>query len=216
MKTLSFFSIISIFFLSCAKERIEGNGNIITETRPLSEFSGVSSSGSKNISISYGTAFKVELRGSSNLIPKYRTRIVGSTIKLGYENLVRIENDDIRVYVTVPRIKEVSLSGSGNIDISGAFPKQDRFETYISGSGDVNLEDDMQVDRVITDISGSGKANLNPLQCQTADVNISGSGEVKLGVEEHLKVKISGSGKVYYGNASVDSRISGSGKVVKY
>ena len=216
MKTLTFLAIAAaITMSSCAKDRIEANGHIITETRELRSFSGLNLSGSKRISVVYGSQFKVELKGSSNLISRYKSEVTGGILNVGYENRVNVVDDDISVQVTLPEIEEVNLSGSGKINITG-FPDEDRLKVRISGSGKVTVEDSFNIDKVEVDISGSGDADLDEVKATEADIDISGSGSVRLGVENYLKARISGSGKVYYwGNAEVDSRISGSGKVIK-
>jgi len=216
MKSFLIAILTSLFFTSCAKEHLEGNGNIVTETRTLPSFSGVSTSGSKHINILYGDEYKVELRGSSNLLSVYQTKIEGKTLELGFENRVRITHDDIQVWVTLPRLNKVILSGSGKVKICGNFPRLENFEAFVSGSGDIELNDDVQADNVRINLSGSAKADLDKLECDYADANVSGSGDIHIGVQKHLNAHISGSGKIYlWGNARVDSRISGSGKVIR-
>lgn len=217
MKTLvvSLFAI-SILFSSCLKERLEGNGNVVTEVRSLSNFSGVVNSGSKRIHVSYGPEYKVELRGSSNLIPAYRSRITNGDLSLYYDQ-VNVRYDDIEVYVTMPAIRRANLSGSGKISINGNFPSQDFFESRISGSGDIQVNGGFDVNDLDVTVSGSGRADLLNIESRRAEVFISGSGDVKVNVRDHLKAKISGSGRAYYtGNPTIETDISGSGKVVRY
>ncbi len=217
MKTLVVTLIsISVLFSSCLKERLEGNGNIVTEVRSLSNFSGVVNSGSKHIHVNYGSEYKVELRGSSNLIPAYRTRITNGDLSFYYDE-VNVRYDDLEVYVTMPAIQRANLSGSGKISINGNFPSQNNFESSVSGSGDIQVFGGMEVDELDVSISGSGTTNFLTMICRRAEVFISGSGNAKVNVREHLKVKISGSGKTYYsGNPTIETDISGSGKVVRY
>ncbi len=217
MKTLlaSLLSV-SILFSSCLKEQLEGNGNIITEVRTLSNFSGVVNSGSKRLHVSYGPEYKVELRGSSNLIPAYRSRITNGDLSLYYDR-VNVRHDDIEVYVTMPEIRRANLSGSGKILINGNFPSQNYFESRISGSGDIQVNSDFDVDELDVTISGSGRADLLNIKSRRAEVHISGSGDAKVHATDHLKAKISGSGRTYYtGNPTIETDISGSGKVVRY
>src|SRR6476469_497303 len=129
---LSHVLVLAVIFLSsCLKERIEGNGHIVSEVRSLSNFTGVENHGSKHIHIAYGADYKVELRGSSNLISIYETEIMNGTLYPHFRN-VNVRHDDIEVYITMPAIKRVRLSGSGNISIHGNFPAQDYFEGRIS------------------------------------------------------------------------------------
>ena len=214
MKTLLFFLLPGILLVSCSKERITGNDVIITETRDISGFTGVHSSGSNRIHIAYGTDFKVEIKGSSNLVPVYESAVRNNILELGYRNGVNVHGNDIEIFLTMPLVKSVSLSGSGDVNIAGDFPDTTSFQLTVSGSADVEVKDTINCNSVNVNISGSGGANLAKMLAKHADVTISGSGNVRVSAEQELKVRISGSGDVYYdGNPTVSSDISGSGKV---
>jgi len=216
MRTTLFIAVISLFFFSCTKIRLVADGNIRTEVRNTGVFTGVSGSGSNPIKITYGNEFKVEVRGSGNLIPRYKTNIHNGTLNLGYE-FVSIKNDDIEVFVTMPEINNASMSGSGRLDINGNFPAQNIFRLTISGSSKTNVNDIFNADEINVNISGSGDANLEKILSNKADVKISGSGNVRLSVQNALRARISGSGKIFYtGNPVIDSETSGSGSVVKF
>ena len=216
MKQLILLAFIAIFLTSCTKDRVSGSGDIITETRNPGNFDGVFSSGASNVHITYGDDYRVVLKGSDNLMPYFKTKVVGNHLYLSYER-VNIKHDDLEIFVTLPRLERLALSGSGKVDINGNFPDQDKLRVTISGSGDTYIADEVAYNKVSVDVSGSGKASLEKIQCTEADVDISGSGDVRLTVEDFLKARISGSGKVYYsGNPNIDSRVSGSGKVIKF
>lgn len=216
MKTLLFIGLFAAVTTSCTKERLEANGNKITELRTPGTFDGVSSSGSNRVYINQGTEFRVELRGSSNLIGSFETKVRENTLELGYRN-ASVSDDDIEVFITMPELEFLALTGSGEMSIRGEFPAQDKFNLRISGSGDIVLHDELQAKNADIDLSGSGKAGLENLQAENADIDISGSGDVRLSVSAHLRSRISGSGQVFYrGNPQLDSKVTGSGKVVKF
>lgn len=214
MKRLLFTaSIICLILSSCSKDRLRANGDITTETRSPGAFSGVETSGSKHIHISYGQEYKAELRGSSNLIPAYRTKVVNGMLTLYYER-VNVLDDDLEVYITMPEIDRIHLSGSGKITARGNFRPTSSFTARISGSGDVEVRDQFVAESIYVSLSGSGSAELLQIDSKHSDISISGSGNVRTSASESLRAKISGSGVVMYkGNASVSSDISGSGKI---
>jgi hypothetical protein len=216
IKSLLLLALSSLFLISCTKDRLTASGDKTTETRELRQFTGVKSSGANDVHVTYGPEFKVTIKGSDNLVPYFKTEVVGNTLHLGYER-VSVRRDDIEVFVTLPEIQYVSVSGSGSVDIYGNFPDVEFFDVAISGSGEVDVEDPFTADETVIKISGSGEADLEELNTRHADINISGSGDAKLRIQETLKARISGSGKIYYkGNPQVDSKISGSGKVLKF
>ncbi len=216
MKHLILLSIISIFMLSsCTKDRLTANGDRITETRTLNEFNSLSISGANRVYVSYGNEYKVVLKGSSNLLPYFKTTLDGKKLNLSYKN-ANVNHDDIEIFVTMPLIKGASVSGSGGVDIDGSFAAINEFDLSVSGSGDVSVNHELKVEDIEIHISGSGKVFFQKAIAKEADIDISGSGDVHIQVVDFLKARISGSGEIYYkGNPQLDTKISGSGKLIK-
>lgn len=209
--------ISSIFMLSsCTKDRLTANGDQLSETRSLTEFNSLRISGANKVYVSQGNEYKVVLKGSSNLIPYFKTTVEGKNLNLSYKN-ANIYRDDIEVFVTMPLITGASISGSGSIAIDGSFASINAFNLAISGSGDTSINQELMINKMNVTISGSGKAFFQKAIAKEADIDISGSGDVHLQVSDFLKARISGSGDIYYkGNPQLDSKISGSGKLNKF
>lgn len=209
-------ALIAIINLSaCKKDRLTANGNIISETRDIAQFTGINSSGATPIKVNQGTAFKVVVSGSSNIVPHYTTRVVNNVLYLSFEN-INVHRDDVEVELTMPSINKIDLSGSGEVKVKGNFPSQSRLLVSISGSAQVDIANAMQAGQVDVEISGSGKAYLEEVEAQQVEADISGSGIARFQVSDRLKAKISGSGIVYYrGNPIIQQDISGSGKIIK-
>ena len=209
--------IICIFMLtSCAKDRLTANSDRITETRSLDEFTSLRVSGANRVKVSYGNEYTVLLKGSSNLIPYFETKLDGKILNLSYKN-ANVNRDDIEIFVTMPLIKGASLSGSGGLEINGSFASVNEFDLSISGSGDASVNQECLINKMNVKISGSGKAFLQKAIAKEANIDVSGSGDIHLQVTDYLKARISGSGEVYYkGNPQLDSKISGSGKLIKF
>ncbi|HJZ40530.1 MAG TPA: head GIN domain-containing protein [Bacteroidales bacterium] len=126
---------------------------------------------------------------------------------------------------------EVRLSGSGQITCHNVESTIATFElegsgsitgslitgnltALVEGSGDIRLSGSS----VNSDLKilGSGRINANQVNTDVCLAYISGSGIIETFVNNALDVTIIGSGTVYYeGNPSVESYISGSGKVVR-
>jgi len=122
----------------------------------------------------------------------------------------------------------LAISGSGKIN--GTF-ECENFTTRISGSADI--ESHIECNRFEADISGSGKIavfgyakemsvsvsgsvtfNGNEFQANSATINTSGSGTMRIWVLDYLKAKVSGSGRITYrGNPKIDYSVSGSGRL---
>jgi len=238
MKTkILLFVLISSLLFSCRNEYFDigcifGNEEITSETRDLNYFEGVSLSGSFEVYLTQEDKSEILIETDENLFEHIKTRITGDILYVETKNFRCIRpSETVKVFISTPDIREINLSGSGLIvcdtlssdrlyvRISGSGDVElninvDEFEAKISGSGEMDLtgvasETDIK-------ISGSGEINARDLYSQACFINISGSGDARISVEDYLDVNISGSGSVYYyGDPELSVSISGSGKMIK-
>jgi hypothetical protein len=126
---------------------------------------------------------------------------------------------------------DVSLSGSGEIACHNVESTTATFElegsgsitgsiitgnlaALVEGSGEIRLSGEAV--NADLKILGSGRINANQVNTDVCLAYISGSGIIETFVNNALDVTIIGSGTVYYeGDPTVESYISGSGKVVR-
>lgn len=213
MKKLVLILFAGIIISSCSKERITGNGPVVTENRSLSNFNAVSVSGSTDVYITYGSNYKVEVKGYSNLLSHFESRLVNNTLYLGYESGVNVHNDNTEVFITMPALGGLQLAGSGNISTTGNFAGNTNFETRIEGSGNITIAQG-STQNFNSSITGSGNVYAFGMVATNAETNTTGSGNTEITVTNQLKVKIEGSGNVYYrGTPTVVANITGSGVV---
>lgn len=216
MKRGSSIVIISVIlsFFSCTKELISGNGTANTEIRNISNFTAISASGSTNVYISHGAAFKVEVKGCTNLLPYYETRLVNHTLHVGYSPNVNVKNDNTEVFITLPVLNGLALSGSGSITTTGAFNGNTDFNATVSGSGTIHFSTGT-AQNFYSKVDGSGSIYMLNMVTVNADATISGSGVTEITASNQLKVKITGSGKLFYrGSPVITTSITGSGTVL--
>lgn len=207
------------------------------EVRNVENFNKISFGFPGKLYLKQGSPQKVELEGDSDVLQEVETEVDGGRLRIGREDkwFKWNSNDDrITVYITVPNIEGVSVSGSGHI-IGQTTIRTDDIDLNVSGSGSLSLEveasgdvdagvsgsGDMDLkghfESFESDVSGSGKVSLDARIDNTADFGISGSGKIEAsGSADRVKAQISGSGKVLAANLetnSCDVRISGSGGV---
>jgi hypothetical protein len=200
--------------ISCYKDRISGNGSTSTETRNISGFTTIAASGSTNVYITQGAAFKVEIKGYSNLLPYYETKLVNNTLQVGYKQNVNIKNDNTEVFIILPVLNGLSLSGSGSITTTGVFDGNTDFNATVSGSGNIHFSSGT-TQNFYSKVDRSGSIYMLNMVADKADATISGSGKIEITANNRLNVKITGSGKVYYkGTPVITTNITGSGTVV--
>lgn len=212
-----FFILMALMALaSCKKDRVSGSGEIATETRNVANFYNVSVSGSTNVIITRGDNFEVKVKAYENIIPYLETKVQDGTLLIAFKENSNISNDNSEVFITMPSLNSVATSGSGNISSTGEFLGSGNFKASTSGSGDISIGGGTAGNFQIN-ISGSGDVKSFGFTAQQTVVNIEGSGNAEVTVLQNLNADIKGSGNVYYkGNPpTVNSKISGSGQVIK-
>lgn len=166
-----------------------------------------------------GSPQKVEIEGEREDLEELEVRVDGNKLIVGKENNWKWSdwNDETRrvnIYVTVPNIEGLSVSGSGDL-IAQTKIVTSRLNLGVSGSGMLEVDADVSGD-VDADVSGSGRIELKG-KCRDFDSHVSGSGRVHMDitVAERAMFGISGSGKIEAtGTAQeVKATISGSGEV---
>ena len=230
MKYFFLVLISSLIFISC--DSVSGNGNVTKETRNVSDFKGVKTSGSIDVEIKSGDQYQVIVQDDENLLPHVITEVRDGVLNIRYEDGFSIMNDHAKVFVSAPKINNLSTSGSADITSDGVISNDNQIELSTSGSGDIKAEVDAPSVKATSSgsgdiilsgrtkdfecrISGSGDAKCADLKSENAVVRVSGSSDVHVFASVSLKVNVTGSGDVYYGGnpASPEIHLTGSGTV---
>ncbi len=201
---------------------------------PVSGFDRVNASGSEDVTITTGkTASVLATSTSSDHLDRLDIRVEGGVLKIGHKGSGwgSWGNDKTRITITMPALKGLKLSGSGDVMADkGTGPA---FGVEIAGSGDVRVGSVDSTDVALStsgsgdihlggrctnlrvSIAGSGDMLLDGLSCANADVRVAGSGDVTAQASTTAKVSVFGSGDVRIaGRARCQISKSGSGDVV--
>jgi hypothetical protein len=226
--------VLSLVFVAIIATNCFSNDlSIEKETRDLKGFKRVSFGVSGNLYINFGSEFKVVLEGEKSLLDDIETELSGDKLVIKMDNWRLNINDKVTVYITMPELSGLGVSGSGKAEVRDAVKAEDldlsvsgsgkiftaairatNLDCSISGSGDIILGAEGNVDNAEVSISGSGNYTGESLKIASLETSISGSGNCLCNVTESLEARVSGSGNVtYYGNPKIDARVSGSGRV---
>jgi len=207
-------------------------GQSIKETRDLKGFTSVGFGIAGNLYIKIGPRFSVELEGNKGDLREVETVVSGDRLQIKHQNWRYNFKNKVNVYITMPELKGLGVSGSGKAEILDALKGEDldlsvsgsgnlftaelaveNLECSISGSGNIRLGGGTVKDAGVS-ISGSGNFQGDMVKCETMEVRVSGSGNCTCNVTQSLEAGVSGSGNVTYkGNPRIDARVSGSGRV---
>lgn len=207
----------------------KGEGPEVERVLNVPDFTGVKLNCDAKVFITQGDTFEVVAKGEENIIDELELDVQDDTWTIEFDHCVK--SYDLSIFITMPAVEYLAVSGSGDIRGDNFFTVEDivlrvsgsgsiclglnaeSVDGKISGSGQMELEGVAEF--LDFDISGSGDLKAFNLPVQKADISISGSGDASVNVSEVLDVRISGSGDVYYkGHPTVNSHISGSGDVV--
>ena len=238
MKKSAFLLIIVALILnSCILDGwdngISGNGNVEEESRDVSGFSGVHASTGIDVFISEGDGFDVKVEADENLLEVILTELNGNMLVIKTDRVNIRSAKSKKVYVTLPKLKELKISSAGDCKGMTPFSCED-LKISISSAGDLKL--DVEADRIDIDISSSGDATLTgrtgvldanlssagdlhafELIADEVSVDVSSAGDARVFATEEISMNASSAGSVYYkgGADVVHSRSSSAGDIIK-
>lgn len=218
---------------------ITGTQLLVAQTsqkREVSAFTEISLRIGANVHLKQGEPQSVEVKCSESTLAKLITEVNDRKLVIRYPNdswFSKWNPGTVDIYVTMPQIDALVISGSGSIfsdgkiesrildvtisgsgDIKLADLKAEKVSATLSGSGNVHLFGKQNATELKATISGSGNVKAIEFPAESVTVKIAGSGNCWVNSTKNLVVKLAGSGNVVYrGNPSVESSIAGSGKV---
>ena len=178
--------------------RIEGIGDVVTQTVSLPSFSNISNTIPTNINVTVGSPQEIVVRAQQNIIDVMVFKVEDSEFRLDFEeNVIVTRSKGIEVDITIAEFNSITSTGGTLFDVGTLFlsgPKQN--EMSINVSGVVNVEAyDLEVD--------------------ICSVSIAGFANCKVKVNNTLSAVLSGIGNVFYrGNPTINATTSGVGKVI--
>ena len=192
---------------------IKGSGKVVSESRTVTGFTGVSLKGTGQLVIDLNGTESLEIAGDDNLLPEITSEIKGGELVLATKENVNISpSRDIVYKLSAKSLDSIELAGSGEIDAKGI--NTDRLKVLLGGSGNISAAGTAERQEVT--IAGSGNYRGENLKTKASTVSIAGSGDADVAASDKLDVTVAGSGSVKYaGDPKVTQNITGSGSVEK-
>ena len=237
MKTIQFLFLILLMAgsSSCVinmSETIYGNGNVVSEERPVSGFDGLRVSSGIDVIMRQGTGESLEIEADDNLMEHIKTEVVDNTLKIFTDKNIRKAKAMV-AYLEYKELSSIRISSAG--DVTGENTLQtDKLRIDISSAGDLEL--DVQAEEIRCDISSSGDARLSgsadileadlssagdlsayELITRECKVSCSSAGDARVFATEELDLRCSSAGSIFYrGDADlVSSHTSSAGTISK-
>lgn len=190
---------------------IVGNGQLVTQQRPVGDFRAVSLRGAGDLVVQVGPRASLRVTADSNILPLLVQRQRGDELILETRQSYRSRNKP-RYVLTVPSLHSVGIAGSGDARVEGV--ASERFSMAIGGSGHIVARG--RTGRLALTIGGSGSIDARALPASSATVTIGGSGTAQVATNGPLSGTIAGSGSIRYLGRPSSIAVSrvGSGTVV--
>lgn len=211
------------------QEGIVPEGSGASRSYAARDFTRVSLAGPDDVDVRVGP-FSVRAEGDPALLDRLVIQRDGNSLRVGRRNGMSWTRGSVRVIVSMPRIEEATIAGSGNFRVARA--EGPRFRGAISGSGNLGVAEvragevefgisgsgDVtaagQAQALTIRIAGSGNVQARGLTAARATVSVSGSGDVNATVRGPADVRLAGSGDIDLGAAArCTTRKGGSGTV---
>ncbi|HAN76534.1 MAG TPA: hypothetical protein DCQ31_01545 [Bacteroidales bacterium] len=234
-KLMIFIFAFSLSVIACNRSTAAQNNenNVKTDKNfDLTGFTQINLSTSADVVLTQAESFNVKVEATESDLEKLEIYVEGTKLVIKTKNWKDF-SDKVTVYVSLPKLEAVVLSGSGNVTAANLVNTENldlvisgsgniRFDNLaavsynctISGSGNMSLAGTKRAQSGHLTISGSGNINSEKISTGEVTASIAGSGDMNVAAEETLKARISGSGDIsYIGNATIDAKVTGSGSI---
>ncbi len=212
MRAIAFFTFGALisFLPACDLVGVRGNRHIVTDQRPITEFSEIHVNGG---------AFKIEWQSGppslsvttdENLLPYIDSRKLDNRLELRTRERIR-PSHGVKVTVSSPMRLGAKLSGASDLSVHALSGSKFFFES--TGATDVTL--DGTVDKLLADMTGASDLKAGDLQAKTVEVSTTGAASASVRASDTLRVAITGAGDVTYsGNPkTLEKHITGAGSI---
>lgn len=202
-------------------------------------FVAIKVSGNPKVIYSQDSKMAVEVYGNPDLVNILETKVDKGVLLVRFtkKNVRITDKDKLEVRVSAPLLKEVSLTGSGDVIFRTPFRSNQDLTLSLVGSGDVKTEllscanlrlklggsGDVEIDKaacgkLAATLSGSGDLQVESADVQTVEATLVGSGDLKIGrgKAQWASYRVTGSGDLEAEDlvaSKVDAQVTGSGSI---
>lgn len=227
-----FFFLITLVTLSACRFK-SGSGNIISESRPVGNFSGISVGGGFEVEVMIGPVTEVVVEADDNIIKYIETATSGNVLRITTEDMHNYSDVHMKVYITTPALISVKASAAAEVVVKDLLVSKEKLSFKASSGGNIQAEVDGP--EIETDVSSGASVNLNG-KTKTYLAEASSGAEIRSrdllseittvktssgsSAQVHASVNLiasasSGSSISYHGAANVNKTVSSGASVSK-
>ncbi|MBA2380037.1 MAG: DUF2807 domain-containing protein [Blastocatellia bacterium] len=192
------------------KRGVRGSGNVVSENRQITGFTGVKVGGVFAVEVVAGKDFGVVVEADDNILPLIKTEVKDGILIIRTEQKIR-SSKRISVKVSAPDIERLDVGGASKVAVS----EINNAKLF----ADVNGASKLSVSGVTNDLdiesSGASKVDAEQLKAVNANVDASGASRTVVNASGRLKAEASGASRIAYVGSpeTLDKQASGAGRV---
>lgn len=206
--------IVACSLVACNGEKIKGNGEISSQTRPVPAFTKIAIKGPFTLVAQRNWPRAVAVTSDANLQPYIKTMVENGTLEIYTQKGYNLQpTGPIMVQVSTRKLQQIAAEGKCIVNASDL--NADVFEFDVRGGCQANLAG--HVDAAKFNVDGAIRIDAKTLLSKQTELDIKGAAQASVYATQKLDVKISGAGQVtYYGKPPViNQAIFGSGELIK-
>ncbi len=215
-KLTVFTFLLSILVLSSCSEFDalceKADGPVEDVTFNLDEITGIELTTSANVFFQKGNDQEVIVNGQRDAIERLNQTVDNGVWRIDFNDC--INHDDMNIYITVPTIDYIKVTGSGDVFAEVGFESNENVTLRITGSGFIKLE--MDAPEINSKITGSGDMILSG-STNTHHSKITGSGNIEAfnlnSIDNTIEITGSGDADIFIDGGLLDATIRGSGDI---
>jgi len=188
---------------------VKGSGNRQTQKREIEPFTSISAEGAFNIDVTSQKPLGLAIEGDDNILPLITTEVSNSVLHIKNTHGYSV-HEPINIRISVPDLESLSVSGAGNISVSGL--KNEKFEINANGAPTITVAGETGL--IDIDTNGAGKIDAHKLRASKGVVDSKGVSNVDIYANDQLDVTVTGPSHVTYeGDPKVTKTVHGPGSV---
>lgn len=191
--------------------RVSGSGKVVTETRNVSGFTGVTITGAGHVLVDQTGVESLTITTDDNLLQYITTEVRGSMLFIDFKPRVLFDKvQDLTFKIGAKNLSSVKADGAANIE--GKDIATENLSVRLNGAGAITLSGNATEQDVA--LEGAGGYNGAELYSRRAKVTHNGVGSAVVRVSDRLDATVNGMGSIeYIGNPQVTKSVSGIGAV---
>jgi hypothetical protein len=188
-------------------------GPVRSESRNVGEFHSINIRGAASGTIRVGAATSLALTGGERTLENISTEVRDGRLIVDAKKGWLWNHGEVNLDITVPVLREATISGAGNLDIQNA--QGDALELAVNGAGNIVATGEIQ--SLTVHINGAGDAVLAGLRARDARVVVNGTGNVTVNAADALSADVNGVGSVRHVGkpGTLQTRVNGVGRVTQ-